>query len=285
MHLEDYDTEQRYTATVKDSIRLTPEETEEVRELILQVDSGDFGYQVGQCIGVIVPGPHALGHKDHFRLYSIANEPEPQPTGNLPIIICVKRCTYIDEYSGEAYKGIASNYLCDRRPGDQITITGPHELPFEFPEEKDANLLMIGLGTGIAPYRAFVKHIYDNLGGWEGKVRLFYGARTGLEMLYMNDKRDDFVNYYDEATFEAFKVVSPRPHWEEPIALEDALEQHQAKVWEMMSTPKTYVYVAGVESICHMLENSFSKMASSKQKWERRKAELVAGRRWMELIY
>ena len=285
MHLADYDTEQRYTATVKESIRLTPEETEDVIELILQVDSGDFVYHVGQCIGVLVHGPHAIGHMDHFRLYSIANEPAPQRTGKPRIIICVKRCSYIDEYSGEAYQGIASNYLCDRRPGDQITITGPHALPFEFPEEHDVNLLMIGLGTGIAPFRAFVKHIYDNLGGWQGEVRLYYGARTGLEMLYMNDQRDDFANYYDQTTFQAFKVVSHRPDWEEPVALDEALEQHQEKVWEMMGSPKTYVYIAGVENIDYMLEKFFSKMAGSKEKWERRKAELVAGGRWMELIY
>ncbi len=125
----------------------------------------------------------------------------------------------------------------------------------------------------------------DNLGGWQGEVRLYYGARTGLEMLYMNDQRDDFANYYDQATFQAFKVVSHRPDWDEPVALDKALEQHQEKVWEMISSPKTHVYGAGVENIDQMLEKSFSKMAGSKEKWERRKAELVAGRRWMELIY
>ena len=52
-------------------------------------------------------------------------------------------------------------------------------------------MLMVGVGTGIAPFRAFVKHIYEERGGWKGQVRLFYGAKTGMELLYMNDVRKD----------------------------------------------------------------------------------------------
>ena len=52
-------------------------------------------------------------------------------------------------------------------------------------------------------------------------MRLFYGAQSGLEMLYMNDKQNDFVNYYDEDTFKAFAAVSPRPHMDDPIPLDE----------------------------------------------------------------
>jgi sulfite reductase alpha subunit-like flavoprotein len=62
-------------------------------------------------------------------------------------------------------------------------LAGPYSLAFALPEEKDANLLMIGLGTGVAPFRAFVKHTYSELGGWEGKVRLYHGAKQLDEAL------------------------------------------------------------------------------------------------------
>lgn len=284
--LTDYDTSNPLKATIVESTRITAADSEvEVRELVLQVDKKDFNYQVGQNIGVIVSGPHEMGHNEHFRLYTIADIFETNKS-KMPLIkICVRRCSYIDDYSGERYDGIASNYLCDLKSGATITITGPYGLAFDIPEDKTSDLLMIGLGTGIAPFRALVKHIYKNVGGWEGKVRLFFGARSGLELLYMNDEKDDFTLYYDEETFEAFQAVSPRPHWDDPIALDYALEERAEEVWNMVMDPKTHVFVAGIDKVGEMLDNAFEKMAGSKDKWQLRKAELVAGKRWKEVIY
>lgn len=286
MRLEDYDTTQRYTASVTETSRITTDESsEEVKELVLEVKDKSFNYKLGQSIGIMVPGNEQFGNKFTFRLYTIAKPPETTKTGKPLIDICVKRCIYLDEYSGEEYDGIASNYLCDLKVGDQLTITGPYGLPFEIPEDKNANLLMIGMGTGIAPFRAFVKHIYQNVGSWQGKVYLFYGARTGLDMLYMNDKRDDFTNYYDEATFQAFKAISPRPAWNEPVAIGQTLEERQQEVWEMVSQQNTYVFIAGHESILEQLNKTFSKFAGSEQAWKEKKDELLADQRWTELVY
>ncbi len=286
MHLSDYTNAPRHSATLIASTRITPPAAEEeVKELILEIDEPRFVYQVGQSVAVLVPGPHPLGEAEHLRLYTIANPPETAVTGKPRITLCVKRCTYIDEYSGEQYQGIASHYLCSLPIGERLTLSGPFGLPFEIPAERDANLLMIGLGTGIAPFRAFVKHIYEELGGWEGKVRLFYGARTGLETLYMNDERDDFAQYYDRETFEAYKALSPRPHWGVPPALGSALAQHRSEVWQLINRHNTYVYIAGLAEIRQMLELAFSDITGSEEKWARRKAELVAGKRWGELIY
>ena len=285
MRLEDYDSEQRLTAKVKASSLITPEASgAEIRNIVLSVgDAADFGFSVGQSIGVVVPGPHEFGQSEHFRLYTVANT-GTNGSGD-EIEICVKRCSYIDDFSGEKHEGVASNYLCDRRPGDEVIVTGPYGLPFALPEEKTADLLMIGLGTGIAPFRAFVRHLYENLGGWEGRVRLFYGAKSGLEMAYMNDRQDDFENYYDEATFKAFTAVSPRPHMDDPVPLDSALGEQRKEVWEMVLKHDTHVYVAGLDGMIEQLDKAFGEMAGSEDKWARRKAELVAGGRWTELIY
>jgi ferredoxin--NADP+ reductase len=180
---------------------------------------------------------------------------------------------------------VGSNYLCDRKVGDRITITGPFDLPFTVPEDKHANLIMIGMGTGIAPFRAFVKHIYHHEKDWKGKIRLFYGARSGLELLYLNQKDGDLTQYYDQATFEAFHALSPRPHWEAPIELDKAIEMRASEIVEMLSQTATYIYVAGYEKIRGMLDKAFTNILGSKGKWETRKAELVAGKKWAEIIY
>ncbi len=285
MKLDDYDKQRRYEAKVVSSERITAEASDaEIREIVLEIE-GDFRFAIGQSIGVITPGPHALGHDEHFRLYSIADTPAAAKAGTRRIVIAVRRVNYIDEYSGERYDGISSNYLCDRRAGDRVTITGPYGIVFEVPENKEANLILIGAGTGIAPFRAFVKHIYQDVRDWKGKVRLFYGAHTGLELVYMNEYRDDFALYYDEDTFEAFTALSPRPNWADPIAWDFALESRSEEILEMLDDPNTYVYVAGLEPVRDELDDVFARMTGSEERWHRRRAELVAGGRWTELLY
>lgn len=282
-HLSDLNTENRYQATVLRSVRLTPEGTEEVRELQLKADPA-FRCSVDQSFGVIVSTNGEFGKITHHRLYSVADLPE-QRDGHPVITMLVKRCDYVDDFNGELYNGIASNYLCDRTVGDTITITGPHRLPFVVPDDKTANLILVGMGTGIAPFRAFIKHLYKNVGDWQGKVRLFYGARSGLELLYLNDKDGDLTNYYDEATFEAFSAISPRPHMNDPIALDEAIEMRAAEIVELLKQNNTYVYVAGYEKIRAVLDKSFATIMGSEEKWATRKAELLAGDKWAEIIY
>ncbi|MBW2397445.1 MAG: ferredoxin-NADP reductase [Deltaproteobacteria bacterium] len=286
IRLDDYDTDTRFAATVVTSERITSASSDEdVRELVLDVDRPDFSYQVGQSIGIFAPGARQMGQQHHFRLYSVADLPERIDSGRPRIKICVRRCFYLDDYSGERYKGIASNYLCDLKPGNSLTISGPFGIPFEVPEELDANIILIGSGTGIAPFRAFVKHIFANVPDWNGRIWLFHGARSGLELLYMNDERDDFAQYYDRETFEAFQALSRRPAWGDPIDWGSTIAERGEELWDMLSDPKTYVYVAGLEAMHAELDGVFENLAGSESKWERRKAELQAGRRWVELVY
>jgi ferredoxin--NADP+ reductase len=285
-HLRDYDTERRHAAVLVSSERITSEESdEEVRELLIDVDLEDFSFKVGQSIGVLAPPDGSFGQKHHFRLYSVAVLPERGESGKPRIMICVRRCSYVDEYSGEQYQGIASNYLCDLSKGDSLTITGPYGIPFEVPEERDATLILIGTGTGIAPFRAFVKRLYQEDSGFEGRVLLFYGAKSGLELLYMNDEKNDFSQYYDKETFEAFTALSPRPNWADPIGWDQAFAERGEEIWKLLGFPKTHVYVAGLEKMRNELDGVFSNLAGGEDKWARRKAELLAGRRWVELIY
>ncbi len=286
MKLDDFDKQTRYSATVLSNDRMTSEAAEaEVRELVLEVDDAAFDFRPGQSIGVVTPGPHELGHDEHFRLYSVADTVSKEAAGKPRITIAVRRVSYIDDYSGERFKGISSNYLCDRAVGDALTITGPYGIAFEVPEDHAANLILIGAGTGIAPFRAFIKHLYRDVGDWTGKVRLFYGARTGLELFYMNEHRDDFALYYDEDTFEAFSALSPRPNWADPIAWDYCLEARSEEILDMLDDAKTHVFVAGLESVRDELDEVFGRMVGSEERWQRRRAELVAGGRWTELLY
>lgn len=284
MRLSDYDVTNTYLTKVVSTERITPEGEAEVRHLVLRLPDMPFHYAEGQSIGVLAPGPHEFGNAYHLRLYSIAS-PRGGEDGTDTLSICVRRCFSIDDISGEKYPGKASNFLCDAVPGDTISITGPYGIPFGIPPSTEANLLMVGAGTGIAPFRAFVKHIYAVHGGWRGKVRLFYGARTGVELLYMNDQRQDLALYYEQDSFRAFEAVSPRPQYDVPPAIDQVLGENSAEVWEMMQSPLTYVYVAGLMEADRKFETAMASMAGSEAAWRELKARIVAEGRYAELLY
>jgi len=272
-------------AVVRSSERITPTSTDEIRRMTLHVDEPSFRFKEGQSIAVVVPGPHAFGNKYHIRRYSIAGGKVDADGEGVTLELLVRRCFYVDDVSGERYPGIASNYLCDAKPGAHITIAGPYRSPFRIPDDRTANLVMISTGTGIAPFRAFIQRIYEKEGGWDGQIRLFYGARTGMDLLYLNDPEEDAINYYDEKTFRAYKSLTSKPLMSSSQALELGLRDNAGEVWELINKPNTHVYVGGLGKVAAVLDRAMAAMAGSEEEWKRMKHSLIEEQRWAELIY
>ena len=116
-------------------------------------------------------------------------------------------------------------------------------------------------------------------------MRLFYGARSPLEMLYMNDENNDLANYFDQPTFKAFQAVSPRPALDAPVALDKALEQHAAEIWEMVQRPTTRVFVAGTQGMLDGVERAMVALAGSGRNWLSVETALKSSGRWSEVLY
>ena len=283
--LNEYGRSHSYSAVVRENQRLTPENVPEVRNIRLHVAHPDFCYVEGQHIGVIVPGPLDFGSETYFRLYSIANSPHPDEQGNVDIELCVRRCFIIDELSGEQHPGIASNYLCDAQPGNTITITGPYGDAFSIPEDSNSNLLMIGSGTGIAPFRAFIQHIYQKKPDWQGVVWLFYGALSGMEKLYLNDINNDLSEYYEHKTFQAFEGLSQHPWMHEDSSLTHVLEENARQIWELIQNPLTRIYIAGLSKMVHKFETIMIRTAGSEARWRWVRREMIEQKRWSKLLY
>ena len=71
----------------------------------------------------------------------------------------------------------------------------------------------------------------------------------------------------------------------DPIAMEKALTDRASEILEMLSQTNTYVYVVGYEQVKELLDKAFSTIMQSNEKWLLRKAELIAGKKWAEIIY
>ena len=271
-------------AVVTDSIRISREDLDEVRRIRLRIDDPSFHFSVGQSVAVVVPGPHPFGNRYHMRRYSIAGEAVDR-RGETEIELLVRRCFAIDEVSGESYPGIASNYLCDASIGQEIMLTGPLRSPFRMPRDETSNILMIGTGTGVAPFRSFIQEIYRQRGSWLGQVRLYYGARDGMDLLYANDERDDLAQYYDQASFQAFRGIISKPLASEADTLAAATEGYAVRIWKLIRTPDTYVYLAGLGKVAERFDEIMRYAAGSDEVWLMTRDRLRAAGRWSELIY
>ncbi len=116
------------------------------------------------------------------RLYSIASSQVALPD-EVHLTVGVTRTTP----AGRGRYGVASTFLADRRaPGDQIRVYVSENENFRLPEDPDQPLIMIGPGTGVAPFRAFMQEREEM--GAQGKSWLFFGDRRFREdFLYQTE--------------------------------------------------------------------------------------------------
>jgi sulfite reductase (NADPH) flavoprotein alpha-component len=114
------------------------------------------------------------------RLYSISSSLKAHPNEVHLTVGVVK----YKAKTGRASKGVASCYLSDRvRPGQKVRVFIHASQKFHVPVNSDAPLIMVGPGTGIAPFRAFLEE--RKATGSTGKNWVFFGdQRQSTDFLY-----------------------------------------------------------------------------------------------------
>lgn len=103
------------------------------------------------------------------RLYSIASSPKASPD---EVHVTVRAVRY--ESHGRNRYGVCSVHLAERiQPGDTLPVYIQHNSNFKLPANPETPIIMIGPGTGVAPFRAFLAEREEL--GTDGKSWLFYG--------------------------------------------------------------------------------------------------------------
>merc|ERR1711957_765968 len=104
------------------------------------------------------------GKPNSVRLYSIASSRYGDDMTGTTTSLCVRRANYwCPELKADdpAKKGVCSNFLCDTKPGEEVALTGPSGKVMLIPEEDPkTDIIMVATGTGIAPYRSFVRRLF-----------------------------------------------------------------------------------------------------------------------------
>ena len=108
------------------------------------------------------------------RAYSIASSPTATPD-EVHLTVAVVTGTH----AGEARPGAASTFLATLGAGEELQVTLERNPNFRLPADPATDIIMIGPGTGVAPFRGFIEE--RAVLGATGRNWLFFGERTQRE--------------------------------------------------------------------------------------------------------
>ena len=216
----------------------------ETHHIVLDFGGVPFPVLEGQSIGVIPSGLDAQGKAHHARQYSIASPRNGERAGYNNVSLTVKRV--VEDHQGKAVKGVASNFLCDLKIGDDVQVIGPFGSSFLMPNHPKSHIVMICTGTGSAPMRAMTewRRRLRQSGKFEGgKLLLFFGARTQQELPYFGPLQKlpkDFIDIHF-----AFSRTPGQPK----RYVQDAMRERSADLASLLKDGNTHFYVCGLKSM------------------------------------
>ena len=274
-----------FQATVVENTKITGDSSpNDVRHVVFNLEGSDLWYLDGQSLGVLPPGETAEGKPHKLRLYSIASPHKGDDGEGKTVTLCVKRLVYQNE-AGKTVKGVCSNFICDLQPGDAVNVTGPVGKSFLLPNVPDANLIMVGTGTGIAPFRAFMKTRYVGERQHEsGQTHLFFGAQYTSDFLY----QDEVTEYAKQDSFHLYTAFSREQKNNEGgrLYVQHLLAQEADTILTLLQDKKTWFYICGLKGMeSGILEALRDSAAKQGVNWDDLLAQLKAEHRWHIEVY
>lgn len=168
------------------------------------------------------------------RLYSIASSQKHDPTKIELTIAAVEW-----ESLGRKRFGVASTYLCHRcQADDEIRCYIHHAKKFKLPTDTDTDIIMVGPGTGIAPFRAFMQdRVADNA---RGRNWLYFGDWRRSEHFYYGD---EWQAYVEAGQLQHLDLAFSRDQ-EHKIYVQHLLKNNAQETWEWLDSG-AHFYVCG----------------------------------------
>lgn len=175
------------------------------------------------------------------RLYSIASSAKATPE---EVHVTVRAVRY--EAHGRQRSGVTSVQLAERvQPGDTLPVFIQHNPNFKLPQDPDTRIIMIGPGTGVAPFRAFLSEREEI--GARGESWLFYGDQHfTTDFLY----QVEWQRWLKEGVLTRMDVAFSRDT-EQKVYVQHRMLEHSKELFNWLEQGAV-VYVCGDEgSMAH----------------------------------
>lgn len=176
----------------------------------------------------------ALLKKLQPRLYSISSSPKAHP-GEVHLCVGVVRYDSL----GRSRKGVCSTFLAERVPtGGAVPVFVHHNKNFRPPANPDAPMIMVGPGTGIAPFRAFLEE--RRASGAKGKNWLLFGdQREATDYLF----KEEIETMQREGTLHRLDLAFSRDQAEK-IYVQNRMTEHAKELYAWLEEGGGF-YVCG----------------------------------------
>lgn len=178
----------------------------------------------------------SLLRKIPARLYSIASS---QKVNSDEVHLTIGKVSY--ETNGRVRQGVCSGSVAERiQVGDTLPIYVHSNQNFRLPEQEDTPIIMIGAGTGIAPFRAFLEEREEL--GVNGKSWLFFGDQHFVtDYLYQTDCH----RWLASGTLTQMDVAFSRDT-DKKVYVQHKIEENAAAIYEWIEQGAV-IYVCGDE--------------------------------------
>jgi len=187
------------------------------------------------------------------RLYSIASSLKANPES---VHLTVATVRYVSH--GRPRQGVASTFLAERwegrATGGVFIHTAKH---FRLPENTDTPVIMVGPGTGVAPFRAYIQE--RKVTGAKGKNWLFFGEQTrAKDFLY----EKELTAFQADGMLNKLDVAFSRDQAQK-IYVQDRMKENAAELWAWLQEG-AHFYVCGdgarmakdVDTTLHLIAQS-----------------------------
>ncbi|MCP3028416.1 assimilatory sulfite reductase (NADPH) flavoprotein subunit [Halobacillus sp. A5] len=178
----------------------------------------------------------AILRKIPVRLYSIASSSEANPD---EVHLTISAVRY--DAHGRPRSGVCSVQCSERsEPGDKLPVFVQRNQNFKLPDNDETPVIMIGAGTGVAPYRAFLEEREEAEAG--GKTWLFFGDQHFVtDFLYQTE----WQRWLKEGVLSKMDVAFSRDT-KEKVYVQHRLREHSKELYEWLQAG-AHVYVCGDE--------------------------------------
>jgi len=283
-----------FTGKVVSTKRIVgPKATGETCHIIID-HKGEFPYWEGQSWGVIPPGVRERDGRPHaVRLYSIASSRYGDDmTGNTGSL-CVRRATYwCPELKAEdpAKKGVCSNFLCDTKAGDEVKMTGPTGKVMLMPEEDPTtDYIMVATGTGIAPYRGFIRRLFNEdtpaARAYKGEAWLFLGVANSDALLYDDEFQEAKSRFPKNLRIDYALSREQTNSKGGKMYIQDKVEEYADEVFNKLENG-AHIYFCGLKGMMPGIQDMLKGVAEKKgldyDEWQKK---LKKEKQWHVEVY